>query len=131
MNGVWLDDVIVVNENDDPQRAGDVQVYRSEGDVGRQLEHWYVNDVMHLALTGAGDKAILGLRGDLVIVERREPFAAGSTLLLQWLTAKAQHFLTVRTARARKGKVQLGTLEAKGVLPDSIDGLLAYVGFDT
>jgi hypothetical protein len=129
MTGNWLADVIVLNDNPDPVRAGDVQIYRNEGDLGRQLEHWYVDDVAHLALTGTGDKAILGLRDRLVIVERREPFAEGAAVLQQWLTVTAQHVLAARTERARKGKVQLGTLEAQGVLPDSTEGLIAYIGF--
>ncbi len=129
MPGNWLEDVIVVNENIDPQMAGDVQVYRHEVAVGLQLEHWYV-DEPHMALTGIGDKAILGLRGSLVIVERREPFADGAQLLNQWLTAKALHLLSVRRDRARKGKVQLSALEAQGVLPETVEGLLVYVGFD-
>jgi len=129
MNRNWLNDVIVVNDNNDPEKPGDVQVYRNEGDVGRQLEHWYVNE-SHMALTGTGDKAILGLRGNLVIIERREPFAEGIQLLSQWLTAKAQHLHSVRRDRAQKGKVQLGALEAQGIIPETVEGLIAYVGFD-
>jgi len=129
MTRSWLADVLVVNENSDPRTPGDVQIYRSDGEVGRQLEEWYVNEP-HMALTGIGDKAILGLRGKLVIVERREPFAEGSELLLLWLTAKAQHILSIRKDRARKGKVHLGVLEEQGILPQSIEGLIAYVGFD-
>ncbi len=131
MNRNWLDDIIVVNENDDLQRIGDIQVYRSEGDLGRKLERWYVNEVIHMALTGTGDKAILGLRGDLVIVERREPYAAGASMLHQWLTAKAQATLSSRKERERQGKAQLGMLEAKGILPETIEGLIAYVGFES
>ncbi len=43
--------------------------------------------------------------------------------------ATAQHLLSVRTNRERKGKQHLGCLEAQGVLPDSIEGLIAYIGF--
>lgn len=125
----WLDDVVVVNESSDPKLAGDVQIYRSEGDVSRQLEHWYVGDVEHLALTGTGHKATLGLRDKLVVVERVEPFPAGPAMLNAWLTATAQHLLSTRTERARKGKAELGALEARGVLPTSIEGLIAYIGF--
>jgi len=72
----WLDDVVVVNESSDPTIAGYIQTYRSEGDVGRQLEHWYVSDVDHLALTGTRPKATLGPRDELVVVERVEPLPA-------------------------------------------------------
>jgi hypothetical protein len=129
MNRNWLDDVIILNESDDPQTAGDVLVYRSEGDLARHLEDWYVKEVKHLALTGSGDKAILGLKGSSVVVERREPFSAGLSLLHQWLTAIAKHVHSARSDLARKGKVQLGSLEAQGVLPHTIEGLIAYVGF--
>lgn len=125
----WLDDVVVVNENSDTKIAGDVQIYRSEGDVGRQLEHWYVGEVGHLALTGTGQKATLGLRDKLVVVERVEPFPAGPAMLNAWLTATAQDLLSTRTERARKGKAELGALEAQGVLPKSTEGLIAYIGF--
>jgi hypothetical protein len=125
----WLDDVIIVNESSDPEIAGDVQIYRNEGDVGRQLEHWYVSDVEHLALTGTGQKAALGLRGKLVVVDRVEPFPAGPSLLSTWLEATARHSLSVRTERARKGQTQLGALGARGVLPTTTEGLIAYIGF--
>lgn len=129
MNTSWLDDVIVVNESNTPEIGGDVQIYRNETDMGRQLEHWYVSDVEHFVLTGTGDRATLGLRGRLVVVERREKFAEGPEMLRAWLTGSARHVLSVRTARERKGKQCLGRLEAQGVLPDSIEGLIAYIGF--
>jgi hypothetical protein len=125
----WIDDVIVLNENGDPSVAGDVQIFRNEGEVERQLEDWYVNEVDHLALTGTGRKATLGLRNRMVVVERLEPFAEGPTLLYLWLRASAQHLLSVRTERAHKGKGHLGSLEAEGVLPDTVEGLIAYIGF--
>jgi hypothetical protein len=34
-----------------------------------------------------------------------------------------------RRKRAAKGKICLGRAEAEGVLPTSIEGLIAYVGF--
>lgn len=129
MTANWLDDVIIVNESNTPAIAGDVQIYRNEGDVGRQLEHWYVSDVEHLALTGLGDRATLGLRGSLVVVERREKWAEGPEMLRGWLIATAQHLLAARTDRERKGKLHLGRSEAQGVLPDTIEGLIAYIGF--
>lgn len=125
----WLDDVIVVNESGDLCVAGDVQIYRNEGDVGRQLEDWYVNEVDHLALTGTGRKATLGLRHMVVVVERLEPFAEGPALLYVWLRSTAQHLLSVRMERAHKGKGHLGSLEAEGVLPETVEGLIAYIGF--
>lgn len=125
----WLDDVIVVNESGDPTVATELQIYRNEGDVGRQLEHWYVSDVEHLALTGTGRKAILGLQGKLVVVERVEPFVEGPAMLNDWLRATAHQLLSVRTERARKRKGRLGNLEAKGILPESVEGLIAYIGF--
>jgi len=45
------------------------------------------------------------------------------------LTATAQHLLSTRTEHARKGKLELGALEARGVLPTSTEGLIAYIGF--
>jgi hypothetical protein len=125
----WLDDVVIVNESSDLEIAGDVQIYRSEGDVGRRLEHWYVGDVEHLALTGTGQKATLGLRDKLVVIERVEPFPPGPAMLKAWLRASAQRMLSTRIERARKGKAELGALEARGVLPTSTEGLIAYIGF--
>lgn len=126
----WLDDVIIVNESDDPAVAGDVQIYRNEGDLGRDLEAWYVADVPHLALTGSGQKATLGVRDRRVVVERVEPFAGGPGLVTSWLEASARRLHAVRAERELKGKAHLGKLERRGVLPASTEGLLAYIGFD-
>lgn len=125
----WLDDVIVLNESSDPTVAGDVQIYRNGGDLGRQLEHWYVDDVEHLALTGTGQRAVLGLRGELVVVERVEPFPEGPDLLRAWLDKTARHILSVRKEKAGKRNVSPGALESEGVLPATIEGLIAYIGF--
>ena len=130
MQGAWLEDVIIVNDNNaDVPRAGDVTVYRNEGELTHHLEYWYVNEP-HLALTGIGDRAVLGLCEKLVIVERREPYADGRRLLIQWLTAKAKYVLQLRRERAKRRKIKLGKMEAQGLLPDTVEGLIAYVGFD-
>jgi hypothetical protein len=118
-----------LNENSDPTVAGDVQIYRNEGALGRQLEHWFVGDAAHLALTGTGQKAKLGLRDTLVVVERVESFPEGPALLNNWLKATANHVLCVRRERSGKGKLLLGALEAQGILPTTTEGLIAYIGF--
>ncbi|MBL8531465.1 MAG: hypothetical protein JNK94_07000 [Hyphomonadaceae bacterium] len=125
----WLSDVIVVNESSDPQIAGDVQVYRNATDVSYQLEHWYVGDVEHLALDGLGRRVVLGLDGNKVVVERTEPCPDGQALLLSWLLVLAQHLRKVRLDRATKKHFDLGAAEASGVLPTTVEGLIAYVGF--
>lgn len=124
----WLDHVIVVNESNDPAVAGDVQIYLNEDAVSRHLEHWYVHE-KHLALTGTGQKAKLGLRDELVVIERVEPFPAGPALLNSWLKITAEHVLSARVVRSRKGNLQPGALEEQGALPTTIEGLIAYIGF--
>lgn len=117
----WIEDIVVVNENGDPNVAGDVMIFRSAGDACRYVEPWYVEQEAFLALSGTGEQVVFGVRDDVVIVERRASFSGGRDLLLAWLSAKAQHRLKVRAERA---------LEATGVLPDTIEGLVAYLGFD-
>lgn len=125
----WLTDVIVLNESGDPEVNGDVQVYRNASDLSYQLEHWYVGDVEHLALDGLGRRVVLGLDGHRVIVERIEEYPEGPALLRSWLFSLAQHLRKVRIERATKKRFELGAAETSGVLPQTIEGLIAYVGF--
>jgi hypothetical protein len=125
----WLEDVIVVNESKDQRVAGDVSAFRGPGDACRYLEPWWVADNEGFALNGLGQQVTFGVCENSVVIERCEPMTGGVQILLDWLRATALHVHEARTSRAQKGKLVLGRLEASGVLPQSIEGLIAYIGF--
>ena len=66
-----------------------------------------------------------------VSIRAREDRIDGEAIIKAWLTRMAKAILESRRARVGKrwGSVNLGELEAQGVLPDTVEGLIAYVGF--
>lgn len=50
----WLDEVIIVNDSKEERVAGDVSVYRSEGDALGHMEAWAVADSEVHAFTANG-----------------------------------------------------------------------------
>jgi hypothetical protein len=125
----WLEDVIVVNETRERHVAGSVSIFRSAGDACRHLESWWVEQNEGFALDGRGRQITFGIRNKAVVVERCDPVGGGVELLLTWLQTTASHMQSARTSRAKEGKLVLGLREAQGVLPGSIEGLIAYIGF--
>ena len=127
----WLHDIILVNDSGrgDDLEARNVDVFRSAGDACGYLEHWWVEERHGLALTAAGEQVALGVDGDRVVVDGYEPRSDGQQIVLSWLRHSAQAILDARRHKAAKGKVRLGEVEAEGVLPTSIEGLIAYIGF--
>jgi hypothetical protein len=64
-----------------------------------------------------------------VSVEGYEARPDGPQIVLGWLRHSAEAVGNTRRKRAAKGKICLGRAKAEGVLPTSIEGLIAYVGF--
>lgn len=128
----WLHDIILVNDTGrgDDLEPGAVDVFRSAGDACGYLEPWWVEERHGLAFTAAGEKVTLGVEGLGVFVHGCEPQPDGRQIVLGWLRHSARSILDARRHRAAKGKVRLGRLEAEGVLPTSVEGLIAYVGFN-
>ena len=131
MRDSWLDDIVVVNESRAEAVPGDVSVYRSAGEACRALEHWWVENAEGFAFTAAGDRLSLGVAGgDTVVVASQEPAVSGSDIVRRWLRGYAKAVLDARQAKALEGKVVLSRLEDLGQLPSSVEGLIAYVGFN-
>lgn len=83
------------------------------------------------ASTAAGHRLTLGVdANESVIVVGREADPDGAKIVQDWLRACAAHVLEARRHKARKGKVTLGGFEELGQLPASVEGLIAYIGFD-
>lgn len=128
----WLEDVAIVNESRDERVAGGVLVFRNAGDACSHLEHWWVENAEGFAFTALGDRLILGVDpSGRVVVERREACMDGGEIVESWLRHSAGSVLAARRHRsaARWRTTKLGEVEARGVLPDTIEGLIAYIGF--
>lgn len=127
----WLHDIILVNDTGrgDDVDPSNVDVFRSAGDACCYLEPWWVEERHGLAFTAAGDQVMLGVDGGGVVVDGYEPRADGQQIVLRWLRHSAQAILDSRRHKAAKAKVRLGRAEAEGILPTSVEGLIAYVGF--
>jgi hypothetical protein len=110
-----LSQVVVINESSAEEVPGDVSVFRSEREACRHLEPWWVEDSEGFALSGSGDRIVLGCLSNTVCVERREPHPTGDALVLSWLQAAAR---AIQAAR-----------RSDEVLPDNISGLINHVGF--
>lgn len=132
MTNDWLADIVIVNESRDEATAGDVSVFRSAGEARNCLEHWWVDRSEGFAFTAAGHRLTLGVDEERrVIVTRQQDAPAGTELVRGWLRAQAAAVLDVRRSRAREGKATLSRSEEQGLLPTSVEGLIAYIGFNT
>lgn len=125
----WLDEVIIVNESKDERVAGDVAIYRSEGDALSAMEAWLVADGGVHAFTASGCRLVLDISGEIVFVSHSEECPEGPELVLGWLQALARTTLEARKRVAEAGRVILSRAEEEGALPHTVEGLLAYIGF--
>ena len=81
-------------------------------------------------LTATGEQAKLGLKDGRVVPIGCEPLVGGGAIVERWLTAAASTVLAARRERAQRGRAVLSPSEQKGALPTSLEGLLAYIGFE-
>lgn len=128
----WLKELIVLNEllaRDDPWLAGDVVIFQSALGLQNHLQPWWINEVAHYALSGIGDRVILGVRGGKVVVERTEECPQGPEMLREWLEPTAKRIHQMRADAHKKHKVAAGSLLPDGEMPQTLEGLIAYVGF--
>ena len=125
----WLDEVVLVNESNDERVAGDLTLHRSEDEVCLHLEAWWVEQGKGFAFSASGLRLVLGVgeKGE-VIVAARERCAEGPEIVLGWLRALAERMLELRNEAARDGRALLSRAEEQGVLPETVEGLIAYVG---
>jgi hypothetical protein len=126
----WLDDVVLVNDNE-TETPGDVMLFRNFSDARSYLEHW-ADELDQTAYFANGDRLIIAAdsHGNVSLSER-ERREDGADVVSSWLKHLAAATLSARHHRSSKRwkRVYLGELEAQGVLPQTIEGLIAYVGF--
>lgn len=128
----WLANIVVVNESRDQLTADDISDFRSAGEACSWLEHWWVHSGEGFAFTGDGDHLVLGVSANnRVIVTSQQNSPGGQALVLGWLRAAAVAVLDARTARAQRGNATLSRSEELGQLPVSVEGLIAYLGFNS
>lgn len=132
-NQSWLSDVAVFNENDEYAVPGDVSIYRNIEEMCFSMEAWMVEgDGIGFSLNGLGQKIAIEMDGEQAVgsvADEVEPDLATLTL---WLRHAAEGIQEARTVKSRKkpwmlwSPPTLGAAEAKGILPETIEGLLAY-----
>jgi hypothetical protein len=127
----WLDDIVIVNDGPDETCPGDVTIFRNLADARAYLEHWS-ESIDDAVFSGSGQRLVMATDDDgNVSLKARIDRADGEAIIKAWLTRMAQSQLEARRHRAdrRWGRVCLGELEAQGILPDTVEGLIAYLGF--
>ncbi|MBY0619826.1 hypothetical protein [Sphingomonas ursincola] len=131
----WLEDIILVNDGPDETCPGDVAVFRNLTDASAYLEHWS-DSIDDAVFSGTGQRLIMAAdeHGN-VNIQARIDHADGEAIIKAWLTRMAEATLEARKYHAARrwgwGRVNLGEREAQGVLPATVEGLIAYVGFTT
>ncbi len=130
----WLSDVVILNENREYRAAGDVDVFRSLGDACRYLEPWYIEQEMFFTLNGLGQAIEFSVENNMVVGAVNGVSRPDADTLKVWLVTTAGHVFEARKHRSVKRgvfstPVLLGEQESKGVLPQSVEGLIAYIGF--
>jgi hypothetical protein len=134
-SSTWLEDIVLVNDGPDEACPGDVAVFRNLTDARAYLNHWS-DSLDDAVFSGTGQRLIMVAdeHGN-VTIEARIDCADGEAIIKAWLTRMAEAMLEARRYRAAKrwgwGRVNLGEHEAQGVLPATVEGLIAYVGFTT
>ena len=131
-----LADIILVNESRDENEPGDVAVFRNVDAMCGYLEHWWVEEGYGFAFTATGQRIRLEVDDhDRVRVAAKEDVADGQLIVRRWLESQASAVLKARRAKASQRRlfarrVPLSDFEQRGELPQSIEGLIDYVGFD-
>ena len=130
----WLSDVAVFNESQEYAVPGDVSIYRNIEELCSGMEAWMVDDGgIGFALNGLGQTIELEMDGENaegVVVDASESDLA--TLKI-WLRSAAESVQEARAIKSRKkphffwSPPSLGNAEAQGVLPNTVEGLLAYI----
>ncbi len=130
----WLSDVVVLNESHHFDQPGDVAVFRNLEDMCDRLEHWFVEQNLGFAMSGVGIPVELSTDGRRVFATIVDQQKARPETLKNWLMALATSVHDARVQQAAKRRWQpfgsvtnLGLAEKAGVLPQSIEGLIAYV----
>ncbi len=129
----WLHDIAVLNESRQFQIANDVSVYRTLHDLCIELEPWFVEEKFGFALTGSGLRIELTTDGKQVFAQVDPEQGAHEDILNTWLQEAAKELRYSRIERSQlrgwgfKRPISIGCAERNGALPESTEGLLAYI----
>lgn len=133
-NTSWLYDVAVFNESEDYAAPGDVSVYRNIEEMCSGMEAWMVEDGgIGFCLNGLGQAIKLDLIGENVVGLVDDAGKPDLDTLQSWLTSAAKSVQEERAFKSRRkprffwSPPTLGFVEAQGVLPDTVEGLIAYI----
>lgn len=131
---VWLSDVAIFNESENYSVPGDVSIYRNIHEMCAGMEAWMVEGGgIGFALNGLGQQIRLEMDGEDAIgsvVHTSEP---DIDTVISWLQHAAKGVQEARIHRSKKkpwflwSLPVLGDAEEKGVLPETVEGLLAYI----
>lgn len=130
----WLSDVAVLNESNEYAVPGSISTYRNISEMCSSLEAWMVEDGgIGFALNGLGQTIKLEIEGEQVVgsvVEDSEPDLVTLTI---WLRSAAEAVQEARKSKSQKkpwffcSPPMIGKAEVAGAMPDTIEGLLAYI----
>lgn len=130
----WLYDVAVFNESEDYAVPGDVLVYRNIEEMCSGMEAWMVEDGgIGFCLNGLGQTIKLDMIGEKAVGLVDDASEPDLATLQSWLKSAAQNVRDARAIKSRKkprffwSPPTLGYVEAQGVLPETIEGLIAYI----
>lgn len=127
----WLADVVIVNDAPGMSVPGGVLIFRNFDDARSYLEHW-ADELELPVFSASGEKLVIvaDVHGN-VTIDRREPYDRGEEWITACLRHNAQAVFAARLHRSGKRwrRVYLGEAERAGVLPETIEGLIAYIGF--
>lgn len=129
MSENWLSDVIVINETNNSEDVGDLSIFRSLGDACRKVEPWYADEVNFYALNGLGQSLEFTSSGYTTKASTLTEVEPNPHLLLFWLSQSAKDVFEARQYKASKNELVLGLAESSHILPSTIEGLIAYIGF--
>lgn len=122
----WLEDIVVYNSGADEEDIATIEIYRNLEAMLVSVDPMIVGAGC-VAFTAGGDRVMLGVDDHRrVICEGLEPTGDhGRGVVHTWLRKLAADTL----ARRRQEGLARGKREAEGVLPETIEGLIAYSGF--
>lgn len=131
MSESWLHDIVLVNEGPSEFVPGDIFIFRCFADACSYLEHWAEEPELTV-FSGEGEQLIVKADefGNMGLIERQSR-GDGREVVSLWLRRMAEGTSAARRYRAGKRwrRIHLGEQEARGILPQTIEGLIAYVGF--
>jgi hypothetical protein len=131
MSDSWLHDIVLVNDGPTESEPGDVYIFRNFADACSYLEHWAEEPELGV-FSGEGDQLLAEAdeHGNMGIIGRQSR-ADGREVITLWLRRMAEAVSAARRHRAGKRwrRIHLGEREAQGVLPETVEGLIAYIGF--